>query len=173
MRPAMKILGRRADSLSQLIACAPKLKHLTLSLDRFNEFSRHTLIVPRSLTLSCRLEFLQTLHLVNCSLQGADLADLVNAHARSLQRIILAYIRLYSGAWSSFWVTLKDVKGLHFLKITSLLEGQAPVRRRGDEILIITLDAEKSGRAMAAMLDNLIVACDAGSDLAMDGSIAH
>lgn len=163
-------------SLSQLIACAPNLKHLTLILDRierFEQIATHVTVVADCLSLSCRLDFLQTLHLAHCSIQGADLADFVTAHANSLQRLFLLKVSLFSGTWSSFWITLKGVKDLRIVKVSNLRGGDAPVifRKDRNERLKVTLDADKSGLPMAAMLDSLVVWCETDIDHTTDGIV--
>jgi hypothetical protein len=166
-------------SLSKLIAYAPNLKHMTLSLERRYRFSRlnrplrRPTRISQRLTLSCRLDFLQTLRLVNCSVREADLADFVNAHGNSLQDVFLANVLLSSGTWSSFWATLKNVEGLRLLRLSSLKTEQDPVffRKKDNKRSKITLDADKSGLAMAAMLDNLVVWCETDIDYTMDGIV--
>jgi hypothetical protein len=103
----------------------------------------------------------------------ADLADFVNAHGNSLQDVFLANVLLSSGTWSSFWATLKNVEGLRLLRLSSLKAEQDPVffRKKDNKRSKITLDADKSGLAMAAMLDNLVVWCETDIDYTMDGIV--
>ncbi|KAJ4361782.1 hypothetical protein N0V83_010722 [Neocucurbitaria cava] len=159
------------NGLSNLIATAPSIKTLALSLDRKNRVSHYSAAVIRSLSLSCRIAELSTFQLVNCSLHEDDLARFVAAHSESLSRLIFSDIRLLTGSWSSLWMSLKALGKLQCLRLASLDGTQSPVlfRRRDKERLKITLDAKKAGRPMSAMLDDLVNACNMGTNLHIDG----
>lgn len=159
------------NGLSNLIAAAPLIKTLALSLDRNHRISHYSAAVIRSLALSCRISELQTFQLVNCSLHGEDLAAFVAAHAVSLCQLVFSDIRLLTGNWSALWTELKDVENLHCLRLASLEGTRSPqlVRRRDKDRPKTTLDQQKAGRSMSAMLDDLIDSCDKETNLHIDG----
>lgn len=155
------------NGLSNLIATAPLIKNLALSLDRNNRLSHYSAAVVRSLALSCRLSRLQSFQLVNCTLHDEDLAAFVKAHEGSLCQLVFSDIRLLTGSWPALWISLKQIEKLQCLRLASLEGSKSPVlfRRRDKERLKITLDAVKAERAMFLMLDDLIAACNSEGDL--------
>ncbi|CAO2653168.1 Nn.00g025790.m01.CDS01 [Neocucurbitaria sp. VM-36] len=159
------------NGLGNLIAAAPSVKTLALSLDRNNRVSHYSAAVIRSLSLACRVAALSTFQLVNCSLHEEDLTRFVAAHSESLNQLVFSDIRLLTGSWSSLWTSLKEVRSIQGLRLASLEGTRSPVlfRRRDKERLKITLDTKKAGRPMAAMLDDLIDACIMGTNLHIDG----
>ncbi|KAF1833471.1 hypothetical protein BDW02DRAFT_380564 [Decorospora gaudefroyi] len=150
------------DVLGHLIITAPRLKSLALSLDRGTNASRFSAAIIRSLSLSCRLQDLEVLRLLNCSLHEDHLAAFVSAHATSLRQVVFSDIRLVTGTWSSIWSTLKESSELECLRLASLEGTNNPVvfRKRGKEHPKIILDVEKDERTMSEMIDDLIAACD-------------
>ncbi|KAF1843067.1 uncharacterized protein K460DRAFT_139105 [Cucurbitaria berberidis CBS 394.84] len=155
------------NGLSNLIAAAPLLKTLALSLDRNSCISHYSAAVIRSLSLSCRVSELSSFQLVNCSLHEEDLTTFLSAHSRSLCQLVFSDIRLLSGNWSSLWTSLKDAENVQCLRLASLEGARSPVlfRRRNKERPNITLDAMKVGRPMAALLDDLVRVCNVEANL--------
>ena len=146
------------NGTSQLVSCAPNLRHLTLSLDRSVHISHYSAAIIKALAFSCCLPALESFHLINCSVQQADLDNLVAVHADTLQVIMLNGVRLLSGTWMSFWSSLKVVPHLRFLRFGSL---------EGTDLVVMhfrtskgrsktTLDIMESGRSMDDMLEDLI-----------------
>jgi hypothetical protein len=150
------------NSIGNLIATAPKLKNLALSLDRSTHLSHYSAAVVRSLALSCQLPELETFQLVNCSLHEEHLVAFVRSHTDSLNQVVFSDLCLLTGNWSSLWPILKTCEGLRCLRLASLQGISSPVvfRRRDKERPKITLNVEKDERLMSAMLDDLIVGCD-------------
>ena len=149
------------NCVSQLIACAPNVKTLALSFDRKGLVSHYSAAVIHSLALSCRLDSLEYLHLVNCSLHEDDLTRFITAHANSIRHVNLAGIRLLSWNWETFWMSLNDIKGLRRVRL-AYLEGTSSsvmFRWRDKKRSKFTLDSDKSGRLMCDLLDDLITAC--------------
>lgn len=156
------------NGISHLIACAPALKSLALSLDSHGQPSSYSAAVMRSLASSCQIDHLEAFHLYNCQLHGTDLATFTNTHATTLRQITLSGIRLVTGTWPSFWTLLKDVENLQKLRLAALEGTQNPVifRRRRDKVLMnIILDTEKADRLMPTLLDDLIAACDTATGI--------
>lgn len=150
------------DGLSNILACAPELKSLMLSLDRKSRISHYSAAVIHSIALSCQLANLQSFHLLNCSLHQIDLAKFLTSHVITLTHIILANVRLLSGDWPSLWLLLLEFRSLSFLRLASLEGTKSPVlfRKNEQERLKITLDAERSTRSMHDLLNDLIIACN-------------
>lgn len=148
------------NNMCHFVACAPNLKSLTLSLDRKGLVSYNSRAIIRSLALSCRLERLETLHLINCSLYEADLVKFLLAHAESLTSVSLSYVRLLKWNWETFWTSLQVLKVLRYVRIAQPEELRSPVafRLRDTNKSRIVLDAEKQGRSMQALLDELVAA---------------
>ncbi|KAH7382197.1 hypothetical protein BKA66DRAFT_463981 [Pyrenochaeta sp. MPI-SDFR-AT-0127] len=155
------------NALTNLIATAPSIKSLALSLDRHNRISHYSAAIIHSLALSCRFSQLQSFQLVNCSLHEEDLVAFVTAHERSLCQLVFSDIRVLTGSWPALLMSLKEAKELQCLRLASLEGTKSPLlfRRRDKERLKITLDAAKAERAMSVMLDDLIAACNSESDL--------
>jgi hypothetical protein len=159
------------NGLGQLIVCAPNLKNLALSLDRKSRISHYSAAVMNSLALSCQLDLLHTFRLVNCSLHESDLMAFVAAHAKTLHQLVFRDIRLLTGTWISFWISLKEVRGLRCLRLDYLWKANSPVvfRKRNRERLKVALDIGKAGRPMSAMLDETIAAYKMEDELSMTG----
>jgi hypothetical protein len=160
------------NGVSQLVACAPNLRHLTLSLDRSVHISHYSAAVIKSFALSCRLHALESFHLVNCSVQEVELMQFVTAHAELLHALTLHGVRLLSGSWTSFWSSLKSMRDLRCLRFGSL-EGTdliVTLYRTGKGRSKVTLDTDASGRPMNAMLDELISSCHGDADSLANGA---
>ena len=159
------------NAISNLIAAAPSIKHLALSLDRSSRISHYSAAIVRSLALSCRLSDLKTFQLVNCSAHEKDLEIFITAHAEALQELILSEIRLLTGSWSSLWLSLKRLPALECMRLASLEGTRSPVlfRRRDKERVKVTLDSKKAERRMSDMLDDLVIACNAERDQPLPG----
>jgi len=155
-------------AITDFIATAPKLRNLTLSLDRVLCSSHHGVAIIRSLAASCRLRELEQFRLHNVALHGDDLATLVRAHAACLKKVVFSDIHLLHGDWSSMWNVLMECERLMFLRLFALNGDKAPVKfaRRCTERPNITLDAKKNGRPMSDMLDDLVANCDTQTETA-------
>jgi hypothetical protein len=158
-----------ANSIGTLVATAPKLKSLALSLDRITLFRPHHAqgaAVFRSLAVSCRIQCLERFQLINCFIHAEHLDTFVRAHG-SLQQVIFSEIELLSGNWTSVWGALKEVGGLRSLRLADVMGTGSPVafRRRKNGRTKITLDTVKDERPMSKMLDDLIAARDAEVDV--------
>ncbi|CAA9958848.1 hypothetical protein PTMSG1_02383 [Pyrenophora teres f. maculata] len=153
-------------AITDFITTAPKLRNLTLSLDRVLCLSHHGVAIVRSLASACRLRELEQFRLHNVALHGDDLIKLIRAHAASLKKVVFSDIRLLCGDWSSIWNVSRECERLKFLRLFALNGEKAPVRfsRRYTERPNITLDTKKSGQPMSDMLDDLIVSCDAQTE---------
>ena len=149
------------NGISSVIATAPSLENLALSLDRDCSISHYSAAVIHSLALSCRIPNLQIFQLVNSSLHEGDLVSFMKEHTEKLSQIILSDIRLLTGSWTSLWTSFQSFHNLQCLRLASLEGTQNPVlfRRRNKERLKITLDSQKAERSMTSMLDDLINAC--------------
>lgn len=154
------------NGTSQIVSCAPNLRHLTLSLDRSVHISHYSAAIMKALASSCCLPALESFHLINCSVQQADLNLFVTAHADTLQVLILNGVRLLSGIWSSFWSSLKAVPHLRFLRFGSL-EGTdlvVTLFRTNKGRSKTTLDVLESGQSMDDMLEDLITSGNGDSN---------
>ena len=154
-----------ANSIGALVATAPKLKSLALSLDRKTAFPphhAHGAAVFRSLAVSCRIQGLERFQLINCFIHAEDLYTFIRAHG-SLQHLIFSEIELLSGNWTSVWGALKEVGGLRSLRLADVTGTGSPIafRRRKNGRTKITLDTKKDERPMSDMLDDLIATRDA------------
>jgi hypothetical protein len=146
----------------QIIALAPNLKHLALSLDRTVHISHWSAIAFQLLAKSCRLSALETFHLVNCSIHEADLNCFVTTHAGSLRELILSGVQLLSGSWVSYWMSLKELRDLRCLRFGAL-QGTDMVlaRYRMKKVRTkMTLDTIMSRRPMCDMLDDLVASSE-------------
>lgn len=163
------------NGLGKLIATAPNLKHLALSLDRNCRVSRYSATVLHSLALSCRLSKLNEFQLYNCLIHEEDLMIFVNAHSASLSKLVFADIHLLTGSWHSLWVALKTLGKLQCLRLATLEGTNSPVMFRGrvKERFKTTLNARKSGRPMTDMLDSLIASCDEQKDTSIASADAN
>jgi hypothetical protein len=149
----------------KIIACAPNLKHLVLSLDRAARVSNWSAIFIRHLAKSCRPPALESFHLLNSCVHETDLNKLVAAHADSICELFLNNVRLLSGSWTSYWAALKEVENLRYLRF-GLLFGtdMNVVRYRAEEVrrrvgktqTKLVLNTKVSRRPMCDMLDELI-----------------
>lgn len=150
------------NSLSNILACAPELKSLTLCLDRKSRISHYSAAVVRSIALSCQLANLKTFHLLNCSLHQVDLTKFLASHATTLTYIVLADVHLLSGDWPNLWASLQEFNALNFLRLASLEGTKSPMifTKNDKQKFRITLDAEHSARSMHNLLDDLITACN-------------
>jgi hypothetical protein len=163
---------------SQLILCAPTLRHLTLSLDRHAHISHYSASIIKSLASSCRLRNLESFQLVNCCLHASDLQQVLLAHAECLHTLSLHSVRLLSGSWFDFWPLLKLVQNLRCLRFGSL-EGtdlvvtffRARLSKSDKARSRVTLDTNVSGRPMNDMLDELIASSQSNAEPAADGFI--
>jgi hypothetical protein len=156
----------------QIIACAPNLKHLSLSLDRTVHISHWSAVAFHLLAKSCRLSALESFHLVNCSIHEADLQHFVAAHAVSFRELILNSVQLLSGSWISYWSSLKEVIALRCLRFGSLQGPDlAMARYRSKKIRTkMTLDTTVSRRSMCGLLDELIASSEGGGGSASVGA---
>ena len=149
------------NGLGRLVSSAPNINHLSLSLDRKAQVSQYGARIVRSLSDSLQLEHLESLHICNTTVHESDLAKLVKMHAETLQRINLTNIVLLTGTWLVVLNTFKSVKGLQALRFAHIEGVGSPVqsRQRDKKRRKLTLDADRSGRAMAEMLDEAIGTC--------------
>jgi hypothetical protein len=149
----------------QVIACAPNLKHLVLSLDRAARVSNWSAIFIHHLAKSGRRPALESFHLLNSCVHEADLSKLVAAHADNIRELFLNNVRLLSGSWNSYWTSLKGVESLQYIRF-GLLFGTdmnvtryraEEVRRRAGKLQTkLVLNTKVSKRPMCDMLDGLI-----------------
>lgn len=148
------------NGLSNIIAVAPSIQNLVLSLDHNDLGTRYSATVIRSLALSCRLSGLAYFHLASCWTHVEDLAAFIVAHAQSLGRLVFNGVCLLSGSWCSLWTSCKELKGLQWLRISSLEEAGNPIRfrLRGKDRQNIRLNSQKTRRSMSDMLEELIAA---------------
>jgi hypothetical protein len=149
----------------KIIACAPNLKHLALSLDRAARVSNWSAILIHHLAKSCHLSSLQSFHLLNSCVHEGDLNEMVTAHADTLRELVFNNIRLLSGNWNSHWTSLKGVESLQYLRFGVLFEADMNVvrycadgvRRRAGKIQSkLVLDTRVSRKPMCDMLNELI-----------------
>lgn len=112
-----------AKNISDFIGSAPRLRSLAFSLNRVlnkhNQISHYSCIMVKSLAISCRLPNLETLEMMNCTLHGKDLSDLVRAHSSSLQCIVFSSIRLLTERWCSMAGTLKACQRLKYFRLSA------------------------------------------------------
>ncbi|KAG9190859.1 EEF1A lysine methyltransferase 2 [Alternaria panax] len=137
--------------LVSIVATAPRLRSLTLSLDR----SAYVASAIRNLVSSCTLLELEILQLMFCALHGDDLATIIKNHSTTLRRAIFSDLRLVTGSWSSILHALKECKKLEYVRLSSLSEEHHPIQR---------LDIRRHNHAMAAMLEEIIVSYDTQGD---------
>jgi hypothetical protein len=162
---------------SQLLSCAPNLRHLTLSLDRNAHISHYSAYIIKSLASSCRLLNLESFHLYNCCVHASDLHHFVLAHAECLRTLSLQSVRLLSGSWLDFWPTLKMMHNLRCLRFGSL-EGsdllvtffRARLSKSNKARSRVTLDTV-SGRPMNDLLDELVASSQSNAEYAADSFI--
>lgn len=157
-RGGMRRVGWEKE-LGVFVACAPNLKHLSLSLDRRGLVGHDSASVIRSLALSCRLQALQSFHITNCALHEVDLLQFLAAHATSLTSFNLTHARLLSWNWEAFWTSLKDVGGLRRIRLADLKGpsgGTHVFLWRDQKKPKLVLDVEKDGGDMSEMLDELV-----------------
>lgn len=102
------------------IAAAPKLKNLTLSLDRIDRLSQYSCATVTCLAASCRLSYLEKFELVNCAAHGKDLIELIRAHSSSLRHIVVSNIRLVTSKWCLTLDAVKTCPQLKYLQLVAL-----------------------------------------------------
>ncbi|KAF2994700.1 hypothetical protein E8E13_002749 [Curvularia kusanoi] len=149
------------NGLGRFISSAPNLTHLSLSLDRKAQVSEYAARIVRSLSDSVQLERLESLNICNTTFHESDMAKLVKMHAGTLQRLYLTNVCLLTGNWIVLLRAFQGVKDLHTLRLAQIEGAGSPAewRQKSKERPKITLDTERSGRAMAEMLDEVIGAC--------------
>ncbi|KAG9201660.1 hypothetical protein G6514_005468 [Epicoccum nigrum] len=149
------------NGLGRLVSSAPHIAHLSLSLDRKAQVSQYGARILRSLSDALRLEHLESLHICNTTVHESDLAKLIKTHAETLQRINLINIVLLTGNWIVLLNTFKSVKDLQTLRLAHIEGVGSPMqsRQRDKERRKLTLDVDRSERAMAEMLDEVIGTC--------------
>jgi hypothetical protein len=137
--------------IAGIVATAPRLKSLTLSLDR----SAYVASAIRNLASSCRFPELEVFQLMFCALHGDDLATIIRNHSATLRRALFSDLRLVTGSWPSILHALKECKKLEHLRLSSLSEEKHPIQR---------LDVRRENRAMTDMLEEIIAAYDTQAD---------
>jgi hypothetical protein len=149
------------NGLGRLVSSAPRIAHLSLSLDRKAQVSQYGARILRSLSDTLQLEHLESLHICNTTVHESDLAKLIKMHAETLQRINLINIVLLTGNWIVLLNTFKSVKDLQTLRLAHIEGVGSPIqsRQRDKERRKLTLDVDRSERAMAEMLDEAIGTC--------------
>ncbi|OSS52061.1 hypothetical protein B5807_03509 [Epicoccum nigrum] len=149
------------NGLGHLVSSAPRIAHLSLSLDRKAQVSQYGARILRSLSDTLQLEHLESLHICNTTVHESDLAKLIKMHAETLQRINLINIVLLTGNWIVLLNTFKSVKDLQTLRLAHIEGVGSPIqsRQRDKERRKLTLDVDRSERAMAEMLDEAIGTC--------------
>jgi hypothetical protein len=145
------------NAIASIVAAAPRLKNLTLSLDR----SAYVASAIRNLASSCRFPELEVFQLMFCALHAEDLAIIMKSHSVTLRRAIFSDLRLATGSWPSILHALKACEKLEHLRLSSLSEEEHPVQR---------LDARRDKRAMTDMLDKIIAAYNVKTDSSMSQS---
>ncbi|KAF2824895.1 hypothetical protein CC86DRAFT_48362 [Ophiobolus disseminans] len=148
------------NGLSQFLACAPDLRSLTLSLDRTRHVSHYSAAIIRSLALSCRLEALESFHLLNCSLHESDLIKYLITHAKSLTCISLSTMQLLTWNWETFWTSLQGLGALRRVHVACLegVRGLVTFRCGNSLKSKLVLDPQKAESSMGEMLEDLAAA---------------
>lgn len=108
------------------IMAAPRLRKLSLSLDRHDHLSPFSSKVVSSLASICRLPELETFELVNCTCHGKDVADLIRAHSSSLRHVAFSDICLVVSTAHFTWNALKDCRALKTLRLVAIKDSSAP-----------------------------------------------
>lgn len=154
------------NDVSNFVAAAPSIHHLSLNLDPSGFVTHYSTAVLHSLSLKCRLPELGSLHLINCSVGGVDLERLVLAHAKSLKHIALSEVHLAMGSWLYFFASMKTLEGLQTVRLVSLQEAKRPVyfRHRNGDRPKVTLDKQKTQRPMSDLLGDLNIATHTTSE---------
>jgi hypothetical protein len=129
--------------IANILATAPKLKSLTLSLDRSN----YVVSIIENMVSSCAPLELEALQLLFCAVRADDLVTIIRSQSATLQRVLFSDLRLSNGNWSSILLALKECEKLEHLRLCSQSDEEHPVRR---------LDVTRGNRAMTDMLDELI-----------------
>jgi hypothetical protein len=137
--------------IASIVATAPKLRNLTLSLDR----SAYVASAFRSLASSCTCPNLQVFQLMFCALHADDLVSMISSHSATLRRALFSDLRLVTGTWLSILHALKECKKLEHLRLSSLSEENHPIQR---------LDVRRENRDMAGMLEEIIAIYDTPAD---------
>jgi hypothetical protein len=154
-----------ANDLGRVVATAPLLERLVVSLDRKRQVSRYGAPVIRSLSLSVRLAKLKVLQLHNSTSHAEDLVRLIRTHRLSLRKLAFVRVCLLSGSWHSVLTLLYAVDGLQCLVLASVENAYAPVvfylfsrHKKGRHSVV--LDTSLARCSMASMLDGLYIDCD-------------
>ncbi|KAL5116873.1 Protein-lysine N-methyltransferase efm4 [Pleosporales sp. CAS-2024a] len=157
------------NGTSQLLSCAPNLRHLAMSLDCSARISHYSAAIVKSLASSCRFPALESLHLMNCTAHEHDLEQFITAHAESLQVLTLDVPCMLSGCLITFWVSLKNVKGLRRFRFgpTKVKGTDVPLPGIKERLRMTRLDTIESRKQMSDMLDELITLTSAE-----DGALA-
>jgi hypothetical protein len=169
------------NGLSRFVSSAPGLTSLSLSLDRKAQVSQYGARIMRSLSDTMHLERLSRIQIFNTTVHESDLNKFIKTHAETLQVISLTNACLLTGNWLTLLSAFKGVKALETLRLSSI-EGvgtpiigadraehvQSAVRSRkcDKERRKVTLDTARSGRDMAAMLDELVAGCNVSESVA-------
>jgi hypothetical protein len=155
-----------ANDLGRVIATAPHLERLVVSLDRKRQVSQYGAPVVRSISLSVRLVKLKVLQLHNSTSHAEDLVRLVRVHCLSLRKLTFVHVCLLSGSWHSLINSIYAAEGLRCLMLASVENAYSPVlfhlfyrRKKGHHNVV--LDIGRTGCTMASMLDGLYIDCDA------------
>lgn len=156
------------------IMAAPRLKKLSLSLDRHDKLSPFSSKVVSSLATICRLIELETFELVGCTANGKDVVDLIRAHSSSLHHVILSDICLVTSTWPFVWDALRVCQGLKSLRLIEMKDSSPPESfpRRFQNRLQLTWDVRKN-RNLSDWLLGLVASDKLPVDLIEDGSTAY
>ncbi|KAF2850202.1 hypothetical protein T440DRAFT_468871 [Plenodomus tracheiphilus IPT5] len=147
------------QTLSNVIALAPSLTELVLSLGHHDSITQHSLGMMHSLALFGQALSLKYLVLSDCNVHEEDLTMLLTAQAASLRQLELSDVRICSGSWNSVITGCKTLETLERLQMAMLKgpNGQyLTLSHRRASFLKVTLGAHKENKTMSEQINDLL-----------------